>query len=308
MRRVFESHGEIRASASQRSQLTGRRSHHEDSRLRPRLRRIAEMKMSRAEAEKIEGRQRGLPKNSELDPAGNDHDRADRNETQEYRTSFPATAMTQKYTGLRRFQIQTELFEDRTRAKLEEGKTYAISGEIEGISEFRKIHTGGFKGEFMAIYAPREKMDSIVEGEKYNLHVRSVEEVSRSPERLGTFHLTPYLFPGGEGKLRFDLTTSSLEKRSGVKLEEGKIYDVKGKIGDSYTFEQKHRAHEGTPHIFIWIPKEHAGEFKLGEKHELTVISVTEQQISLRCPKAKSAPSSSYSREPWSPWAWMSSQ
>ena len=210
----------------------------------------------------------------------------DKTEGREVLATFSATAMTQEYSGLRKFQIRTESFEKKTGIELETGKTYAISGEIEGISEFRKIHTGGSKGEFMAIYAPRDKVNSIVKGEKYNLHIRSVEEISKTPERLSTFYLTPYLFPEGEGKLRFDLKTSSLEKRSGVKLEEGKIYDVRGKIGDSYAFEQKHRAQESNPHIFIWVPKEHAAEFKLGEKQELTVTSMSEQRAFAAVPKS----------------------
>lgn len=222
------------------------------------------------------------PENDKHEAGANRGQRTDKVEAAEPLATFSATALD----GPKRFQIETKVFEEKTGVKLEKGKTVAISGDIEGVGEFRKLHMGGSKGEYFPIYPPRDRRDSIVVGDKYNVHVRSVEVVSRSPDRLGTFYLTPYLFPGGEGKLRFDLTTSSLEKRTGVKLEEGKTYDVKVKIG-LYIVDQKHTAHNGNPHIFIWVPKEHAAEFKLGEKHELTVISVTEQRTLATVPKSE---------------------
>ena len=206
---------------------------------------------------------------------------ADSPEAIEPLATFSSTAMDTK-----KFQIEVRAFEEKTGIDLgEKGKTLAISGEIEGVGKFRKIHTCGSKGEYFPIYPPKDWRDSIVAGDKYKVNVRSVEEVSRSADKLGTFYLS--LFREDDGELRFDLTRSSFEKRSGMKLKDGQTYDFKVRIGESYSFETKHAVSEDNSHIFIRVPRERAYEFKLGEKHEVTILSVTERHALATVPKSE---------------------
>ena len=221
------------------------------------------------------------PENEKHEGVADREQRRDKAETTEPLATFSATALD----GPKRFQIETKVFEEKTGVKLGKGKTFAISGDIEGVGEFRKIHTGGSKGEYFPVYLPRDRRDSIMVGDKYNVHVRSVEEVSKSADKLGTFYLTPIL--ESRGNVRFDLTTPSLEKRCGVKLEDGKIYDIKGRIGNSYYFEKVYRVRGDNRHIFIRVPKERADEFKPGEKHEVTILSVTEHRALVTVPKSE---------------------
>jgi hypothetical protein len=227
-----------------------------------------------------EGRTNAQPERDQHDQMEHRVGPADSPEAIEPLATFSSTAMDTK-----KFQIEVRAFEEKTGVDLgEKGKTLAISGEIEGVGKFRKIHTCGSKGEYFPIYPPKDRRDSIVAGDKYKVNVRSVEEVSRSADKLGTFYLTPIL--ESRGSARFDLTTSSLEKRCGLRLEDGKIYDIKGKIG-GYYFEMSHIVREDNRHIFIRVPKERAAEFKPGEKHEVTILSVTEHRALATVPRSE---------------------
>src|SRR5256712_11630070 len=184
-------------------------------------------------------------------------------------------------TALRRTDDSTA-FEVRLDSLREAGvtfetdKTYEIKGRIGGVCDFRKMYSTG-ESYRMAILAPKEYAQSITPGEKYDVRIGSVREISRNEEHLGVFSATAYRIPGNEDLMRFDLLVSSFEKRTGVRFEEGKMYEVRGRIGDVCDFKVT-RSAERSQHLFIFAPRESARDLTQGQKYDLTVESVREKR------------------------------
>jgi hypothetical protein len=176
-----------------------------------------------------------------------------------------------------RFEVRKDDFEKQTGMKLESGKVYAVTGEIEGVSGFRKIYTGGGSSERMAFFPSMESSGSIRVGEKYDVRVTSVREISSTPENMGSFYGTGYRIPGREDSTRFDIPTRSFEKRTGVRFEEGKTYKISGKVG-AYDFELTHTGRRDAKHLYITVPRGHAKEVEPGKEHTITITSVEEKR------------------------------
>ena len=183
-------------------------------------------------------------------------------------------------TALRRSDDSTA-FEVRLDSLREAGvrfeteKTYEIKGRIGEVCDFRKMYSPG-ESYRMAILAPKEYAQSITPGEKYNVQIGSVKEIPRNEEHLGVFSATAYRIPGKEDLMRFDLLVSSFERRTGVRFEEGKLYEVRGKIGDVCEFKLT-RSAERSQHLFVFAPREYARDLVAGQKYDLTVESVREK-------------------------------
>src|SRR5437870_4989915 len=183
-------------------------------------------------------------------------------------------------TALRRTDDSTA-FEVRLDSLWEAGvtfetdKTYEIKGRIGEVCDFRKMYSPG-ESSRMAILAPKEYAQSITPGEKYDVRIGSVKEISRNEEHLGVFSATAYRMPGSEDRFRFDILVSSFEKRTGVRFEEGKMYEVTGRIGDVCDFKLTRTA-ERSQHLFVFAPREYARGLTPGQKYDLTIDSVREK-------------------------------
>jgi hypothetical protein len=77
--------------------------------------------------------------------------------------------------------------------------------------------------------------------------------------------------------VRFDVPTSTFEKRTGFRFGDRVTYEVAGKI-DEFDFKLTHTGSRDNEHIFIFAPREHAKEIKPGEEHVITVLSITEKR------------------------------
>ena len=176
------------------------------------------------------GKSEDLPEDGKLN-----HDRRDVTEEEKHLATFSATAVKQASDGMVRFEVRKDAFEEQTGTKLERNKVYAIEVEINGVGSFRKIHDGNSERDRMAFFAPKESSDSIRVGEKHDVHIDSVKEISASPESMGTFFVTGYRVPGREDSVRFDIPTVTFEKRTGFHFEAGKTFEVTGKIDGATT-------------------------------------------------------------------------
>jgi hypothetical protein len=212
---------------------------------------------------------------SEQTRTTNRHEEVEKTESsRQYIASFEATAQ-RRDDDRTAFEVRVESLEQQSGRAFEEGKVYAINVTIDDVGDFRKVYSPGESAR-MAILAPSRLADSIEPGKKYNVHVTSVEEISRNDEHLGVFSATAYEVPGKEDRIRFDLPKDSFEHRTRVILEEGKIYDIKGNIGDICEFKLTHSG-ERSEHMFVFAPKEATGMFEPGRKYDLTVTSVEEK-------------------------------
>ncbi len=61
----------------------------------------------------------------------------------------------------------------------------------------------------------------------------------------------PYLIRA-TGNLRFDLWKPSLEQRSGVTLESGRMYVIRGTVNGTKKFESRHVGN-GNPHVYVFV-------------------------------------------------------
>ncbi len=79
----------------------------------------------------------------------------------------------------------------------------------------------------------------------------------------------------GSGKLRFDLWKPSLERRSGVKFENGVMYVVRGTIGDR-KFESRHVG-SVSPHVYVFVDGG-TPEVVPGQRYGLLVEAIEEKR------------------------------
>ncbi len=75
------------------------------------------------------------------------------------------------------FSIESSLFERKTGVKIEEGKSYLIKGEIEGIGNFQKTLRSCAVGQEMPIYASKEFQSKVEAGKQYNVTIDSIERL-----------------------------------------------------------------------------------------------------------------------------------
>jgi hypothetical protein len=75
------------------------------------------------------------------------------------------------------FRIDNSEFKQKTGVSIEEGATYKIIGEIEGVGRFEKKLRSVAAGQDMPIYVPHELKDKVELGKKYRITINSVERI-----------------------------------------------------------------------------------------------------------------------------------
>src|SRR3989475_1780097 len=88
---------------------------------------------------------------------------------------------------------------------------------------------------------------------------------------------TAYEIPGRES-IRFNMWRPTIERKSGMRFETGKLYDIRGEV-KGIEFTVAHRPMEGQ-HIMAFITGEKVKELTPGEKYDVTITSVKERTAS----------------------------
>lgn len=231
----------------------------------------------RAQAERFEDSAHETPEATREDSKAGPNVQAEGGEAREHLADFSSTAFQQASDGRVRFEVRVESLEEQAGVKFESGKVYAVGGEIDGVSDFRKVYAGGGSSDRIAFYPSMESQWSVTVGEKYNVHVDSVKEISATSESMGSFYATGYSGTRREDSVRFDIPVKTFEKRTGERFEDGKTYEIKGRIGD-HEFKLTHTGNSENTHLFISAPRRHAKEIQPGKEQTITVTSVEEKR------------------------------
>jgi len=75
------------------------------------------------------------------------------------------------------FRIDNSEYKQKTGVAIEEGATYKISGEIEGVGTFQKKLRSVAAGQDMPIYVPHELKNKVELGKEYKITINSVERI-----------------------------------------------------------------------------------------------------------------------------------
>ncbi|TLX97726.1 MAG: hypothetical protein E6K96_02395 [Thaumarchaeota archaeon] len=75
------------------------------------------------------------------------------------------------------FYIRNASFEEKTGVKLEEGGSYLMKGQIEGVGNFQKLLRSCAAGQDLQIYVPKELFSKAVAGKEYKLTIDSIEKL-----------------------------------------------------------------------------------------------------------------------------------
>jgi hypothetical protein len=75
------------------------------------------------------------------------------------------------------FRIDNSEYKQRTGVAIEEGATYKIRGEIEGVGLFEKKLRSVAAGQNMPIYVPHELMSRVELGKQYEITINSIERI-----------------------------------------------------------------------------------------------------------------------------------
>ena len=75
------------------------------------------------------------------------------------------------------FRIGNSEYRQKTGMAIEEGATYKIKGEIEGVGRFEKKLRSVAAGQNMPIYVPRELNSKVELGKRYRITINSVERI-----------------------------------------------------------------------------------------------------------------------------------
>ena len=128
----------------------------------------------------------------------------------------------------------------------------------------------------------------------------SQKDGEKGKANLGERHATPSLIPpenshdhlavitsrahfsssDGDQRVQFVISESRLEREAQTKLENGKIYQIRGKVEGVYDFEVCRVKTEGTP-LNLYVPKEYQERLKAGERYELIISSIQEVKTDL---------------------------
>src|SRR5438445_60615 len=85
---------------------------------------------------------------------------------------------------------------------------------------------------------------------------------------------TAYEIPDRDS-IRFNLWRPTIERKSGMRFETGKLYDIRGEV-KGIEFTVAHRPMEGQ-HIMAFITGDKVKELTPGEKYDVTITSVKER-------------------------------
>ncbi len=183
------------------------------------------------------------------------------------------------------FKVWEPIVEKQTGVTLERGKLYEISGRIDGNFDFKTKHKVG-ENRMFAVYPSREHSNSIKDGERHTLFIDSITEkkqvhVILGPEQvirgLGTMEATGHELQGRK-VIRFTLSESTFADRTGIHMQPGKLYDIRGVVGNGAEFQLTHTPTD-TPQLNIIIGRDNAASIRPGEKHQITLTSVEEKQV-----------------------------
>ncbi len=234
------------------------------------------------EAPRQPGRPSEHPENDKHEAEANRVQRAsDKDEAAEPRATFSAAAIKQASDGMTRFEVNKSDFEERSGMKLDKEKVYAMEAEISGVGSVRKIYDGNSETDRLTFFAPKEKSDSIPAGERHDVRIDSVKEVSSTKESLGTFFATAYAVAGREGRedsVRLDIPKATFERRTGFHFEDGKTYEGKGKVDGVHEFKVTHTGSSENRHVVISFFGEEAKRIEVGKEHTITVESIEEKR------------------------------
>jgi hypothetical protein len=75
------------------------------------------------------------------------------------------------------FRIDNSEYKKKTGVPIEEGATYKIRGEIEGVGPFEKKLRSVAAGQDMPIYVSHELKDKVVLGKEYKITINSIERI-----------------------------------------------------------------------------------------------------------------------------------
>src|ERR1700722_1614192 len=81
-------------------------------------------------------------------------------------------------------------------------------------------------------------------------------------------------------KIRFDLWKPSLLAKTGLHIDEGKMYQIRGKIGDICDFQVRHRGSRN-PHVYVFVPEDAANKVIPGVEYPIS-IEVAEENYRAR--------------------------
>jgi hypothetical protein len=76
-------------------------------------------------------------------------------------------------------------------------------------------------------------------------------------------------------RIRFGIRVSAFEKKTGVKLEKRRIYQIKGTIADICAFEKRH--FEGST-VVVMVPPAYMGVVIPGRKYEIRIVSIEDRR------------------------------
>ncbi|HUI00603.1 MAG TPA: hypothetical protein VLX56_03110 [Nitrososphaerales archaeon] len=110
--------------------------------------------------------------------------------------------------------------------------------------------------------------------------IESAKAGSEPSGAMGTFHSTAYRVGGRDGheSTRFDIPEATFDKRTQFHFEEEKTYEIAFKIDGAHDVKTTHTGSRDSTHVVITVPSELSKDVKPGEKHVLTVESVTEKR------------------------------
>src|SRR6267143_4126348 len=211
-----------------------------------------------------------------------------------------------------RFRVSRKLLEEQSGVKMEVGKVYELTGQIDGVCDFHTFRAGTI-AENLLLYVPSKHQKSVVPHQLYQLRFGSFGPKQFSPELAEAIEQTkvgtnwgliarmlssmptqagPFRGPSSlvgrvyevkanPTRFRFDFWRPTFEAKVGLHFEAGLTYIIRGMITGVCDFEAEHEPTESNQHVQIEVPKQWRGAFKHGETYEIKILSVSRKEIVL---------------------------
>lgn len=208
------------------------------------------------------------------------------------------------------FALAKRDIEEQLPTRLEKGVTYTIDGKIDEIYEFHVKHQIT-ASRYIRLYVPKERTPEVRQGQLYHISISSIERVrdegtsrkkgespSDSLKRLGRSEIggipridssargegavptkcTAYKGPHSEYGTRFSLWKPCIERETGVQFEQGKTYEISGRIENICEFKARHSESGYNNYFPFTVPREYATKVIPGEKYRIFIDSVKERE------------------------------
>ncbi len=237
--------------------------------------------------------------------------------------SIPARADVVTAHGLRniRFRIPRRILEEQSGTKMSLGRIYELTGEVGGICSFHTFRIGSKLGTIY-LHLPKQHLQKVTSRATYPIRFFGLRrvELPNATQRMiekfkkganystlakivagevhrpkGAMHepaciaARVYMIDGRLRRFRFDLWRPKFERTTGITLEHGLTYTIRGRIEEICSFEVQHEQTTTNQHIQIEVPKASRHRFEHGETYEVIVESVSkkltilsEQEIRMR--------------------------